>query len=144
MWPHKGVYYWIGIQYIISVVVLLQFPPPGQSWMTETGLFAGAHITLQLLIQQLPHAVVPMIVWPDLTCCLSRFTDDKPSERCVWIPFWVSYKEDSVRTAVPMIRRPGFSMSCEIIWIALSGNAEVGAHPNETVGCGERSVNKGG
>ncbi len=73
----------------------------------------------------------------------SRFTDDRTSERCVWISFWVSYKEDSVRTAVPMIVRLGFSMSCEIIWIPHSGNTEVGAHPNETVGCVEGSVNKG-
>lgn len=34
-------------------------------------------------------------------------------------------------------------MSCEIIWIAHSGNTEVGARPNETVGCVEGSVNEG-
>lgn len=57
----------------------------------------------------------------------SRFTDDKPSKWCVWISFWVLYKEDSVRTAVPMIMRPGFSMSCEIIWMAHSGKHRSGS-----------------
>lgn len=74
----------------------------------------------------------------------SGFTDDNPSKRCVWISFWFPYKEDSVHTAVPMIRRAGFSMSCEIIWMAHSGNIDAGARPNETVGCVDGSVNRGG
>lgn len=93
--------------------------------MTETGLFAGADITNELLIRS------------------SRFPDDKSSELCVWISFWVLYKEESVHAAVPMIGKPGISMSCEMIWISHSGNTEVGAHPKETVGCVEGSVNKG-
>lgn len=100
--------------------------------MIETGLFAGADIT-----RQPAPAFVPMIVRADVICESSRFTDDKPSERCVWISFWVLYKEVSVRTAVPIIVRPGFSMSCEIVWNSHSGNAGAGAGPNETVGmCG--------
>ena len=111
--------------------------------MTETGLFAGADITLELLIQQPAPALVPIIVRPDLTCRLPDLQMTNSASDVCEFHFWVSNKEDSVRKAVPMIARPGFSMSCEIIWISHSGNTEVGAHPNETVGCVQGSVNKG-